>query len=268
MPSWRELIAASGLPAGEAQLLAAHAAGRPRSWMLAHDEEEADAAADALCALYARRQAGEPIAYITGEREFYSLAFTVTPDVLIPRPETELLVDLALERLPQGGRLLDIGTGSGAIAVAFAHARPDALVSACDLSQAALQVARGNAARLGVRVDFRHSDMFDVYTGERFDIILSNPPYIAELDAHLGQGDVRFEPRLALTGGADGMALIRRIASEARAHLHTGGWLLFEHGHDQGTDCTALLKSLGYTGVDDHADLAGIARVCAGRRID
>lgn len=265
MSTWRDLIAASGLPAGEAQLLAAHAAGRPRSWVLAHDEEEADAAADALRALYARRQAGEPIAYITGEREFYSLEFVVTPDVLIPRPETELLVDLAVARLPQRGHLLDVGTGSGAIAVALAHARPDAAVSACDLSQTALQVARGNAARHGTQVDFRHSDALDAYAGQRFDIIVSNPPYIAEQDAHLGQGDVRFEPRLALTSGADGLALIRQIAGDARAHLHAGGWLLFEHGHDQGAACTALLRSLGYTEVDDHADLAGIGRVCVGR---
>ncbi len=265
MPTWRELIAASGLPASEAQLLAAHAASRPRSWLLAHDDEEAGATADALRALYARRQAGEPIAYITGEREFYSLEFTVTPDVLIPRPETELLVDLALERLPQGGRLLDIGTGSGAIAVAVAHARPDASVSACDISQAALQVARGNAARHGTQIEFRHSDVLDAYAGERFDIIVSNPPYIAEQDAHLGQGDVRFEPRLALTSGADGLGLIRRIAGDARTHLHAGGWLLFEHGHDQGTACTALLRSLGCAEVNGHADLAGIARVCVGR---
>ena len=159
MPTWRELIAASGLPASEAQLLAAHAAVRPRSWLLAHDDEEAGSAAEALRALYARRRTGEPIAYITGEREFYSLEFTVTPEVLIPRPETELLVDLALERLPQGGRLLDIGTGSGAIAVAVAHARADAAVSACDLSAAALSVARGNAARHGTQIEFRHSDV-------------------------------------------------------------------------------------------------------------
>jgi len=265
MPTWRDLIAASGLPTGEARLLAAHASARPRSWMLAHDDEEAGTTADALRALYARRRSGEPIAYITGQREFYSLEFTITPDVLIPRPETELLVDLALERLPQGGRMLDIGTGSGAIAVSVAHARADAAVSACDLSEAALNVARGNATRHGVAVRFEHSDLLAAYSGQRFHVIASNPPYIAAGDAHLSQGDVRFEPRLALTSGSDGLELIRRIAGDARAHLHAGGWLLLEHGHDQGATCTALLRSLGYTEVNAHADLAGIARVCVGR---
>ena len=266
MPTWRELIAASGLPASEAQLLAAHAAGRPRSWLLAHDDEEAGAAANTLHVLYARRRAGEPIAYMIGQREFYSLEFTVTPDVLIPRPETELLVDLAVARLPQRGRLLDVGTGSGAIAVAMAHARPDAAVSACDISEAALRVARGNAARHGAQIDFRHSDVLDGYISERFDIIVSNPPYIAEQDTHLGQGDVRFEPRLALTSGAAGMDLIRRLAASARSHLEAGGWLMFEHGHDQSPACTALLQSLGYAQVRDFSDLAGIPRVCTGRQ--
>ena len=266
MPTWRELLAASGLPAGEAQLLAAHVAGKPRSWLLAHDEEAAaPGQAAALNAAYARRRSGEPIAYITGEREFYSLSFAVTPDVLIPRPETEMLVELALQRLPPKASVLDIGAGSGAIAVTLAQARPDARVSACDLSEAALGVAAANAKRHGVNVELRASDLFAAYAGERFDVIVSNPPYIAEGDPHLQQGDVRFEPRLALSSGQDGLVMIRLLAEQARGHLNPGGWLLFEHGYDQRPACAALLGSLGYQAVRDHADLAGLGRVCEGR---
>jgi len=271
MPAWRALIAASQLPPGEARTLAAHASGQPRSWLLAHDDEDAGEAAVAVLALFARRRAGEPMAYITGEREFYSLMFGVTPAVLIPRPETELLVDLALvpERLPPGARVLDIGTGSGAIAVTLARvlasSRRHGEVWACDLSPAALEVARSNAVRHDVSVHFRQSDVCAAFHGERFHLIVSNPPYIAAGDPHLKLGDVRFEPALALTSGADGMELIRRIATEAREQLHPGGWLLFEHGYEQAAPCAGLLASLGYEAVSNHADLAGIARVCTGR---
>ncbi len=266
MATWQALLAASGLARSEAQWLASHVAGRPRSWLLAHADEEAEAAvAQAVRKAFARRCHGEPMAYITGEREFYSLAFQVTPAVLIPRPETEQLVELALARLPRGGRLLDIGTGSGAIAIALAHTRPDAQVLAGDISPAALQVAQANASRLGVNVAFRQSDGLQGFASESFDVITSNPPYIAEGDPHLGEGDVRFEPRLALTSGADGLRLIRQIAADARAHLAPDGWLMFEHGHDQGPACAGLLATLGYTEVADLADLAGLPRVCLGK---
>lgn len=268
MPTWRELIAASGLPPLEAQILAAHVAGKPRSWLLAHDDEDA-AVAGMLQGLYARRRAGEPVAYLTGEREFYGLSFAVSPAVLIPRPETELLVQLSLRHLPMGGRLLDVGTGSGAIAVAVAveaaHERRNAQVQACDISEAALQMAQENARRHGAQIAFIRSDLLAAYAGECFDVIASNPPYVAEGDVHMSQGDVLFEPRLALTAGGDGMAVIRRLAETARMHLRAGGWLLVEHGHDQGDLCIALLRSLGYLDVMGHADLAGLTRVCAGR---
>ncbi len=269
MPTWRDLIAASGLPKSEAQLLAAHALGKPRSWMLAHDDDEVTAveagAVEATLAAFARRRAGEPVAYVLGEREFYSLMFAVTPAVLIPRPETELLVDLALERLPQGGRLLDVGTGSGAIAVAVAHARPDAEVWAADISPDALAVARLNAKRHGARIRFVHSDLLEGFSGQRFDVIASNPPYIAEADPHLSEGDLRFEPQGALASGPDGQTLIRRLAAAAPAHLAPNGWLLFEHGYDQGPACNSLLLEKNYKEVITNIDLSGQPRVTAGR---
>lgn len=266
MPAWHDLIAASGLPLREAQLLAAHVAGKPRSWVLAHDDEvPAPAVRDTLLDLYTRRRAGEPIAYLTGEREFHGHSLRVTPDVLIPRPETELLVELALGRLPRGGQLLDVGTGSGAIAIACARARPDARVHASDVSSAALAVAQHNAARHALPIELRAGDLLQPWAGRQFAVIASNPPYVAAGDAHLAQGDLRFEPALALTDGGDGLALIRRLAADARAHLARDGWLLFEHGFDQGPACSALLQSLGYRNVADAADLAGQPRVCSGQ---
>ncbi len=266
MPNWRELLAASGLPRLEAQLLAARGAGVKRSWLLAHEADEVvPEAALAVGALHARRQAGEPIAYILGEREFFGLELAVTPDVLIPRPETELLVELARAHLPEGGRLLDIGTGSGAIAVTIAHMRADARVWACDVSPAALAIARLNAARHAPQVHCVKSDLFAALPGERFDVIASNPPYVASSDPHLAEGDLRFEPKLALEAGPDGMAVIRRIAADARQHLKPGGILVFEHGHDQGAASRELLVVLGYDSVNDYNDLSSIPRVCVGR---
>ena len=268
MSSWRELIAASALPRAEAQLLAARAAGHERSWIMAHDTDAAlPAQARTAQAWFERRRAGEPVAYILGEREFYSLMLAVRPAVLIPRPETEQLVELALGRLPRGGgvRLLDVGTGSGAIAIALAHARPDVEVWASDISAAALAVARDNAQRHQVNIRFIESDGLNALADERFDLIVSNPPYIAAADPHLLAGDLRFEPRIALESGADGLTLIRRLATDARRYLGDGGWLLFEHGFDQGPACTALLASLEYDDVCEAKDLSGLSRISMGR---
>ena len=266
MPTWRELLGASGLPRLESQLLAAQAARVKRSWLLAHEADDvAPNTEGAVRALFARRLGGEPVAYILGEREFFGLSLVITPDVLIPRPETELLVELARSHLPEGGRLLDVGTGSGAIAIAIAHMRGDADVWACDVSRAALAIARANAARLGARVNFIESDLFAGLAGERFQVIASNPPYVASTDPHLAEGDLRFEPLLALAAGTDGFAIIRRIADAARQHLQPGGVLVFEHGFEQGVASRQLLVSLGYQGVNDYNDLSNNPRVCLGR---
>lgn len=214
-----------------------------------------------------RRRAGEPVAYLTGEREFYSLAFKVTPAVLIPRPETELLVEAALERVPAhaASSVLDLGTGSGCVAVAIAKHRPRAQVTATELSREALAVARENAARHGSNIEFIESDWLDALAGRRFGLIVSNPPYVAEHDPHLSQGDSRFEPRAALVAGADGLSCIRLIIVQARAHLEPGGGLLFEHGYDQAARCRALLAQAGYFDVETRRDLANIERVSGGR---
>ena len=265
MPTWRELIAASGLPRAEARGLAVHAAQRNAAWLIAHDTDEAEPGVVAVLRdLLARRQRGEPLAYIIGEREFYGLSLRVTPEVLIPRPETELLVELVIERLPKNGRLLDVGTGSGAIAIAVAVQRPDAQIVACDISPGALAVARDNAERLGADVHFVASDGLTDVPGQAFDVIASNPPYIAEGDPHLSQGDLRFEPAIALHCGRDGLDMIRRLVRDAHAALRPGGWLLCEHGYDQGEACVSLWRSTGFGAVEDRRDLAGMARVCIG----
>jgi release factor glutamine methyltransferase len=214
-----------------------------------------------------RRRAGEPVAYLIGEREFYSFAFKVTPAALIPRPETELLVDVALERVPAHAafRVLDLGTGSGCIAVAVANHRPRAQVTATEASRDALAVARENAARHGSNIEFIESDWLDALAGRRFDLIVSNPPYVAEHDPHLSQGDSRFEPRAALVAGADGLSCIRLIIAQARDYLEPGGGLLFEHGYDQAARCRALLAQAGYSEVATRHDLADIERVSGGR---
>jgi len=265
--SIRTLVETSGLPAGEARLLVARALEADRVWLIAHgDDVPAEAQRAAARALLDRRRAGEPVAYILGRREFYGCDLAVTPDVLIPRPETELLVDLALARIGERAcRVLDLGTGSGAIAIAISRAAPQAEVWATDGSPGAVAVARANATRHapGVRIVF--GDWFAALSGQRFDLIVSNPPYVAEDDPHLDQGDVRFEPRTALVGGTDGLDCIRRVVREARAHLVQAGWLLFEHGHDQAEACRALLTETGYLDVQSWADLASLPRVSGGR---
>ena len=263
-----ELIARSALSLTEARVLLAHALRVERAWIVAHGRDPvADAEERAAEALFARRRAGEPIAYLTGEREFCSLSLHVTPSVLIPRPETELVVEQALTVIAGRStpKVLDLGTGSGAIAVAIAHARRDAQVCASDASAAALAVASRNASRHAVAVRFVQGDWFIALAEERFDVIASNPPYIAEGDPHLAQGDLRFEPQAALLGGPDGMDCIRTIAAAARMHLTPGGWLVFEHGYDQGPACVRLLVGLGYTNVVDTQDLSSLPRVCKGQ---
>ena len=214
-----------------------------------------------------RRRAGEPVAYITGEREFFSLAFRVTPAVLIPRPETELLVEAALASIPADApaRVLDLATGSGCVAVAIANERPGAQVTATDVSREALAVARENAKRHGTRIDLVESDWFAALAGRRFDLIVANPPYVAEDDPHLAAGDLRFEPRAALVAGPKGLDCIETIVEQAIHHLRAGGRLLFEHGYDQAPCARALLAAAGYGDIVTRRDLAGIERVSGGR---
>jgi len=262
------LLRASGLPRAEAELLLGRLLARERAYLIAHPEQPVEPTVAGKAAdWFARRRCGEPIAYITGWREFYGIPLRVTPDVLIPRPETECLVDIVLERMSaaEPARVLELGTGSGAIALALAGARPDWRITATDISQATLEVARENARRCAAVVEFLQSDWFDAIGPGRFDLIVSNPPYVMAADGHLQLGDVRFEPRLALVGGASGMECIEAIATQARDRIFSGGWLILEHGYDQGARCLALLRQLGYTDAEDFGDLAGIARVCAGR---
>jgi len=263
------------------RILLCHATGLTRVQLITQAERTLnDDETARLNALVQRRIDGEPIAYIVGKREFFGLDFQVSDAVLIPRPDTELIVELALERLPRrrqgqqqgqqqdrpASRLLDMGTGSGAIAVAVAHARPDALVTALDVSAAALAVAQANAASNGARVRFLQSDWFAALApDETFDLIASNPPYIAAGDAHLSQGDLRFEPSGALTDFADGLSALRIIIDGAQARLEKGGWLLLEHGYDQAEAVRALLLKRGYLDVQSWRDLGDIERVSGGR---
>jgi release factor glutamine methyltransferase len=265
--SLRELQASLPLDPLENRILLCHATGLSRVQLITRAEQALDEEQAArLQALVRRRLAGEPIAYIVGKREFFGLEFEVSEAVLIPRPDTELIVELAIARLPPQGRLLDMGTGSGAIAVAVAHARPDAAVTALDLSDAALEVARRNAANNGARVRFLRSDWFGALdANETFELIASNPPYIAAGDEHLALGDLRFEPAGALTDHADGLSALRAIVAGAAAHLVPGGWLLMEHGYDQAASVRALLDAGGYTEVQSWRDLAGIERVSGAR---
>ncbi len=260
------LQTAPPLDALENRILLCHALGITRVGLITQSERALTAAeAASLSGLVERRVNGEPIAYIVGKREFFGLDFKVTDAVLIPRPDTELLVELALERLPRQGRALDMGTGSGAIAVSLAHTRHDAAVTALDVSEAALEVARANAAANGVAVRFLHSDWYGALAGETFDVIASNPPYIASGDIHLAKGDLRFEPVDALTDRADGLSALRTITAGAAAHLAPSGWLLMEHGYDQAAQVRQLLLDQGYTEVQSWRDLAGIERASGGR---
>ena len=304
-----QVLATAQLDPVDARALLRHVLGVSDAYVIAHSSQVlVDAQSERFAVLGARRSAGEPVAYIVGAREFFSLEFIVTPAVLIPRPETETLVEFALERIAPDSvqRVLDLGTGSGCVAISIAKHRPRAQVVAVDSSTAALAVARENAQRLlnassntpspltgegwdggdaaGMRnfftptstpphrgegdlnLWFVHGDWFGALEGQRFDMIVANPPYVAERDPHLAQGDLRFEPRAALGGGTDGLACIRLIIAAAPQYLSGGGWLAFEHGYDQAARCRELLAAAGFREVFSRADLAGIERVSGGRR--
>lgn len=256
----------------EAEMLLQHALGRDRAWLFAHARDPMPPEVQQRFeTLLAARVRGKPVAHLLGERGFWTLSLRVTADTLIPRPETELLVEAALARLPADVRVhvADLGTGSGAIALSLASERPAATVIATDASGAALGIARDNARRNEIaNVSFRHGDWLAPLASERFDLIASNPPYIADDDPHLQQGDLRFEPPTALASGADGLDAIRRIVGDAPAHLHPGGWLLLEHGLEQGAAVRALLSMRGFVDVETLQDIEARDRVTLGRLPD
>ena len=264
----RQLLAANDLPRAEAQMLLRHVLRVPLVWLIAHDTDSLPSHATTdYRRLLARRLAGEPMAYLVGYREFMSHRFTVTPAVLIPRPETELLVETAVQYLQSldAPRILDLGTGSGAVAISIALACPDAIVAASDISQQALDVARQNAADLSARVEFFPGSWYDsVLDQPAFDVIVSNPPYIAANDLHLEQGDLRFEPGCALTDGADGLGALRVIVEGASIRLNAGGVLWVEHGWDQAQAVRDLLRQACFRQVTSLPDLAGIERISGG----
>jgi release factor glutamine methyltransferase len=265
----RQALAQSGLVPVDAKVLLAYVLGRNRAWLAAHEMEPlTQTQSDAFAALARRRRDGEPVAYLTGTREFWGLALAVTPDVLIPRPETEALVEFALSKLPRDRplRVLDLGTGSGAIALAVAHDRPNAEVVATDRSDAALAVARDNARRLDLRnVAFVAADWYAGIPPGTFDLIASNPPYVGAVDPHLAEGDLRHEPVAALSPGVDGHAALAIIIGGARDRLSPGGWFVVEHGYDQSDAVQALFRDAGFSEVVATRDIAGIPRVVAGR---
>lgn len=257
------------LPASETRLLLSEILDCTAAQIAAYPERALAAGqAGRFVELLTRRVAGEPVAYLLGEREFYGRRFGVSPAVLIPRPETELVVDLVLARVTPGSApaILDLGTGSGALAVTLALEIPAAQVTAVDFSTSALDVARANAAALAASVRFVESDWFATLDPARFDFIVSNPPYIAENDPHLAQGDVRFEPATALASGPAGLDDLRRITAAAPGFLAAGGWLMMEHGYDQAAAVRTLLVAAGFVEVASAQDLAGIERISFGRR--
>jgi len=274
-PTISSILLQSTLDKREVEMILAHVLATTRAYVIAHHERTLDEREATLVRqLIARRATGEPFAYLVGMREFNGRNFRVSPATLIPRPETELLVEQALARLtePQwlerrtSARVLDMGTGGGAIAVTLALESPASQISACDVSAAALEVAAQNAHALGAPVEFVQSDWYSALGARTFDLIVSNPPYVAGADPHLRRGDLRFEPQTALTdGSADGLASLRAIVDGAAAHLEPGGWLLFEHGYDQAGACRDLLLKAGFNNLICIRDLAGIDRVSGGQ---
>jgi release factor glutamine methyltransferase len=267
-----QALVQSGLVPVDAQVLLAYVVGNTRAWLTAHaDETLTPNDAARFFSLARRRRDGEPIAYLTGVREFWGLSLLVTQNVMIPRPETETLVERALARLApdRASHVLDLGTGSGAIALALARERPRAQIVATDVNEAALRIADANARRLGLyNVSFILADWYDgvELSSEHpaFDVIVSNPPYIAAGDRHLGEGDLRFEPMAALTPGGNGLSALSTIVAGAPQRLTLGGWLIVEHGYDQQDDVGTLFESAGFIDLESTRDLAGIPRVCAG----
>lgn len=266
MKTVADLLRQSALPAIESRALLASELGVAREVLVAHPDRRVEPEnAARFDALAARRRAGEPLAYLVGEREFFGRVFQVTPDVLIPRPETELLVELALAKARQMNApgFLDLGTGSGCIGVSLALERPDARVTAVDTSARALVIARANATRLGARVKFVASDWYTTLD-ESYDVIVANPPYVAEGDPHLRE--LRHEPADALVAKDGGLACLRHVVEGARPHLATNGWLLVEHGYDQAAAVRDLLANAGFTEISSHHDAAKIERVSMGTR--
>jgi release factor glutamine methyltransferase len=265
----RELVPTSLTPRLDAEVLVIHVCGLDRSGIITHGQRElTDDQQYRLKKLVVRRCQGEPIAYITGTREFWSLEFKVSPATLIPRPETELLMEKALERIPRDAEwtIADLGTGCGAIALALAKERPRCRIIATDISPAALNVARSNAAKFGLtNIEFRDGNWFKPLADVKLDMMVSNPPYVRANDPHLQQGDVRFEPEQALAAGPEGLDAIRQIALSAREHLNPAAWLLFEHGWDQAAAIGQILHSLGYRNIVCYPDLSGRDRITACR---
>lgn len=252
----------------DAEVLLCTVLGKDRSYLRAWPDQVLNPEhIAAYKAMLDTRQQGNPIAYITGKREFWSRDFQVSPDVLIPRPDTELLIELSLALIPENKphRIIDLGTGSGIIAITLAAERPHAQVSATDISPAALQLAKVNAAKHKVEyIQFHQSNWFDNIPAGKFNLIVSNPPYLAEDDEHLQQGDLRFEPKTALISARQGLSDIQTIAKTARDHLESGGFLLVEHGYDQQQDVQGLFRDLDYHNVQTHTDLSGQPRVTSG----
>ena len=263
-----EALRAFGTDYRDAELLLLHCLGRDeRSWLIAHDHDELPRnIVEAFSSMSKERLKGVPLAYLLGHREFWSLKLKVTRDVLIPRPETELLVEWAVELASQCDldSMLDLGTGSGAIALAVQQDLPHLSVTASDVSASALRVARENAEDLGLPVEFVESSWFGALAQRRWALIASNPPYVAANDAHLLDGDLRFEPNIALTDQGDGLWSIREIASNAPDHLEAGGWLLIEHGYDQAADVRSIFELNGFSKVSLRHDRAGRPRVTGG----
>jgi len=259
---------AAGIERFDAVLLLSTLVQQPRSWLITHDDA---ALSDAQCTTWAhwlaQRAAGVPVAYLLGEQGFHGLTLRVQPGVLVPRPDTELLVDWALETLAERGtlavRALDLGTGSGAIALAVKHRAPDVQMTAVDTSADALAVARANGERLGLAVTWQHGHWWQAVPGQRFDLVLSNPPYIADGDPHLPA--LRHEPTLALTSGPDGLDALREIIAGAAAHMAPSAWLLLEHGFDQHEAVQSLLRVAGFHEVSTRWDLGGNPRCTGGR---
>ncbi|MCL4556554.1 MAG: peptide chain release factor N(5)-glutamine methyltransferase [Gammaproteobacteria bacterium] len=253
----------------EAELMLCRATGLTRTQLRTHPEKDVSATQQAqLSAWIQRRLQGEPLAYILGDAEFYGLTLSVTSDTLIPRQDTELLVDAALELIPERApwTVLDMGTGTGAIAIAIAHNRPIAQVTALDASKAALAVAQDNACGLRLpSIRFIHSDWFSALGQQRFDVIISNPPYIAQNDPHLQATSLPYEPMSALTSGVDGLDDIRLLVQQAPRHLNSDGWLLLEHGYDQGAAVRHLMQSAGFSAIATHRDYGNNDRITLGQ---